>query len=68
MLTVIKFGGSSLSTAEKIYNAARIAAEHKNQGKDVVMVVLRKSFATSYTRSKPAPIACFKNNSGEIRN
>ncbi|MBQ2865885.1 MAG: aspartate kinase [Clostridia bacterium] len=46
MLTVIKFGGSSLSTAEKIYNAARIAAEHKKQGKDVVMVVSARGKTT----------------------
>ncbi len=46
MLTVIKFGGSSLATAEKIYNAAAIAAGHKNSGKDVVMVVSARGKTT----------------------
>ena len=46
MLTVIKFGGSSLATAEKIYNAAAIAWDHKKQGKDVVMVVSARGKST----------------------
>ena len=57
MLTVLKFGGSSLSTAEKIYNAARIAYEHKKQGKDVVMVVSAQGKSTDKLLMQASEIA-----------
>ena len=57
MLTVIKFGGSSLSTAEKIYNAACIASEHKKQGKDVVMVVSARGKSTDNLLLQASEIA-----------
>ncbi|MEE0682362.1 MAG: aspartate kinase [Candidatus Gastranaerophilaceae bacterium] len=39
MLIVMKFGGSSLSTADRIDNAARIIAKRREEGDDVVAVV-----------------------------
>ena len=57
MLTVIKFGGSSLATAEKIYNAAAIAAGHKNSGKDVVMVVSARGKTTDELLNDAAQIS-----------
>src|SRR6185437_9064121 len=38
-IIVIKFGGSSLSTTDKIKQAAQRIANYKEQGKDVVVVV-----------------------------
>lgn len=39
MLIVMKFGGSSLATADRIDNAARIIAKRREEGDDVVAVV-----------------------------
>ena len=39
MLIVMKFGGSSLATADRIDNAARIIAKRRKEGDDVVAVV-----------------------------
>lgn len=39
MLTVQKFGGSSLADAEKIRRAAALCLQEKQKGRDVVMVV-----------------------------
>ena len=46
MLIVLKFGGSSVSTAEKIDNAAQIAAGYVEDGHSVVMVVSAKGDTT----------------------
>lgn len=39
MLTVMKFGGSSLATAEKVENAAGIIVKKAREGSDIVCVV-----------------------------
>lgn len=39
MRIVMKFGGSSLASAEHIRRAARMAARHRNRGEEVVVVV-----------------------------
>ena len=39
MLTVMKFGGSSVADLEKIRNVAKRCIEKKNQGNQVVVVL-----------------------------
>lgn len=46
MLYVLKFGGSSVATADKIENAAHIAAKLVDEGNKVVMVVSAKGDTT----------------------
>lgn len=46
MLTVQKFGGSSLADGEKLRRAAQLAARERQKGRDVVMVVSAMGGAT----------------------
>ncbi|MBQ9534968.1 MAG: aspartate kinase [Clostridia bacterium] len=52
MLTVIKFGGSSLASREKVENAARIAAREREEGNRVVMVVSAQGDSTDELMSR----------------
>ncbi|MBQ7625060.1 MAG: aspartate kinase [Clostridia bacterium] len=56
MLTVIKFGGSSVSDAAKIDNAARIAKDIYEKGEEVVIVVSAQGDMTDVLKSKSTEI------------
>ncbi|MGB4192274.1 MAG: aspartate kinase [Rickettsiales bacterium] len=47
-LIVLKFGGTSLATTKLMKNAAKIVAEHVNQGKRVVVVVSAMAGVTNH--------------------
>lgn len=47
-LIVLKFGGTSLATTKLMRNAAKIVAEHVNQGKRVVVVVSAMAGVTNH--------------------
>lgn len=57
MLIVLKFGGSSVATVEKIYNAAHIAANFVHKGEKVVIVVSAKGDTTDELLKQAAEIS-----------
>ena len=46
MLTIQKFGGSSLADVEKLHRAAQLCVRERERGRDVVMVVSAMGGAT----------------------
>lgn len=61
MLTVQKFGGSSVADAEKIRRAARIAAAAYGQGDDVVVVLSAQGDTTDELLEKAAELTATPN-------
>ena len=55
-LIVQKFGGTSVKDRNRIFNVARIVANTRNQGNDVVVVVSAQGDTTDYLIAKAAEI------------